>query len=284
MVREARRSFRLNSLSLEELNFMLGQLGDRLDELEGRRGTPKFKSNVDMGLNRVTQMRSGSVATDGATVVQIDGVEAVLDNLGIATGGVQNLSASATPGANRLVMSPAASQYIDKNWLPADLGARTLVWDKLIGAAVTSVTTDGEVTLDGNAHGGYWFEFVIINDNAGTARYRLYYNNDTTNANYNFHTIYSTGANVFGTFGNEAYFETSGVGTGNLFIFAGSISIDPAGYAMAQSINHNHSATVMETYVHKKIASVANLTRIDIVASVASGIGINSRFRLWRRT
>ena len=42
MVREARRSFRLNSLSLEELNFMLAQLGDRLDELEGRRGTPKF--------------------------------------------------------------------------------------------------------------------------------------------------------------------------------------------------------------------------------------------------
>ena len=58
MVREARRSFRLNSLSLEELNFMLAQLGDRLDELEGRRGTPKFRSSVDMGLNRVTQMQS----------------------------------------------------------------------------------------------------------------------------------------------------------------------------------------------------------------------------------
>ena len=121
MVREARRSFRLNSLSLEELNFMLAQLGDRLDELEGRRGTPKFRSDVDMGLNRVTQMQSGSLATDGATVVQVDNVEDSLDNLGAATGGVQNLSASATPGANRLVMSPAASQYIDKGWLSTDL-------------------------------------------------------------------------------------------------------------------------------------------------------------------
>ena len=120
MVREARRSFRLNSLSLEELNFMLAQLGDRLDELEGRRGTPKFRSSVDMGLNRVTQMQSGSLATDGATVVQVDNVVASVDNLGAATGGVQNLSASATPGANRLVMSPTSSQYLDKGWIPAE--------------------------------------------------------------------------------------------------------------------------------------------------------------------
>ncbi|MDI6741616.1 MAG: hypothetical protein QMD11_02660, partial [Smithella sp.] len=155
MVREARRSFRLNSLSLEELNFMLAQLGDRLDELEGRRGTPKFRSNVDMGLNRVTQMQSGSLATDGATVVQVDLVNSSLDNLGAVTGGVRNLSASAVPAANRLVMSSPASQYIDKDWLSADLGSRTLVWDKLVDAAVTSVTTNGEVTLDGNAHGGY---------------------------------------------------------------------------------------------------------------------------------
>ena len=39
--------------------------------------------------------------------------------MGAATGGVQNLSASA-PGANRLVMSPASSQYLDKGWLSSD--------------------------------------------------------------------------------------------------------------------------------------------------------------------
>ena len=144
MVREARRSFRLNSLSLEELNFMLAQLGDRLDELEGRRGTPKFRSNVDMGLNRVTQMQSGSLATDGATVVQVDNVEASLDNLGAATGGVQNLSASATPGANRLVMSPAASQYIDKGWLSTDL------LRYYFESAEQTITSAGSLTL---AHG-----------------------------------------------------------------------------------------------------------------------------------
>ena len=167
MVREARRSFRLNSLSLEELNFMLAQLGDRLDELEGRRGTPKFRSNVDMGLNRVTQMQSGSSATDGATVVQVDDVEASLDNLGAATGGVQNLSASATPGANRLVMSPTASQYIDKGWLSTDLlryyfesaeqtitnaGALTLAHElgvepKLIQAFLICKTAEGGYTV-----------------------------------------------------------------------------------------------------------------------------------------
>lgn len=144
MVREARRSFRLNSLSLEELNFMLAQLGDRLDELEGRRGTPKFRSNVDMGLNRVTQMQSGSSATDGATVIQIDTVSTDLDTLGAATGGVQNLSASTTPGANRLVMSPTTSQYIDKEWLSTDL------LKYYFESAEQTITSAGALTL---AHG-----------------------------------------------------------------------------------------------------------------------------------
>ena len=152
--------------------------------------------------------------------------------------------------------------------------------DLLVATATISVTIDG---LDGNAHGGYEFEFSIINSSAGTARYRAYYNNDIVNTNYNIHAIYSTGSAVAATYGNEAYFDTSGVGVGVLIVFVGSITIDPTGYIAASSINHHHGATVIETYVHKKIAAVANLTRIDIFANISDGIGINSRFRLWRR-
>ena len=183
-----------------------------------------------------------------------------------------------TSGPNKLFINHGGSV-----WRPVG-GYSSLVWDKLItGAAVSSVTTDGEVSLDGNSHGGYEFEFSIINSSAGTARYRAYYNNDIVNTNYNIHSIYSTGGTAVSTFGNEAYFETSGVGLGVLIVFVGSITIDPSGYVASQSINHHHGSTVIETYVHKKIAVVANLTRIDIIGSVDSSIGINSRFRLWRR-
>jgi len=39
---EVRRIYRLNSASVEELNFVLSQLGDRLDQLEGFRGKGNF--------------------------------------------------------------------------------------------------------------------------------------------------------------------------------------------------------------------------------------------------
>jgi hypothetical protein len=115
-MREARRQFRVSSLNLESINFTLGLLADRMDELEGRRGTPKFKSDLDMGMNRVRSMQSGSISTDGATVVQVDAVSTEVDGVSGATSGVQNLTASATPGANRLVMSPTGSQYINRGW------------------------------------------------------------------------------------------------------------------------------------------------------------------------
>ena len=116
MTREARRTYRINRVDLENINFVFGQMADRIDELEGRRGTPKFKSDVNMGMNKVSSMRSGSASTDGATVVQVDAVATEVDGVSGATAGTQNLSASATPAANRLVMSPAGSQYIATGW------------------------------------------------------------------------------------------------------------------------------------------------------------------------
>lgn len=153
------------------------------------------------------------------------------------------------------------------------------IWDKLItGAAVTSVTTDGEVTLDGNAHGGYFFEFVIYNSTGSTINPRLYYNNDTTNTNYEYGEETSAWANdaIFG--------YSAGLPTNSEVVVTGAIVISPSGYiatkwfwSALRTLLHNIQGTQ-----HKK-ASVANLTRIDIVSSVAIGIGINSQFRLWRR-
>jgi hypothetical protein len=38
--------YRLNSLSLDELNRVLQQIADRLDRLEGLRGTANFKEKI----------------------------------------------------------------------------------------------------------------------------------------------------------------------------------------------------------------------------------------------
>lgn len=154
-----------------------------------------------------------------------------------------------------------------------------LVWDKLItGAAVTSVTTDGEVTLDGNTHGGYVYEFIIYNSTGGGIIPRLYYNNDTINANYEHVTDPSSWAN------DAIIGYHTGIATVEEALIQGFIGITPRGYVNTKWL-HTTSAAALISGVgsHHKKATVANLTRIDIVSSVASGIGINSRFRLWRR-
>lgn len=68
MTREARRTFRVGSLSVDQINFALGLIADRLDELEGRRGTPQFKNNVDMGANRITSVGDAVEISDAITL------------------------------------------------------------------------------------------------------------------------------------------------------------------------------------------------------------------------
>lgn len=71
-MREARRTFRVGALTIEQVNFTLGLIADRMDELEGRRGTPQFKNDVNMGNNRMTRMAAAAGATDAVSKVQAE--------------------------------------------------------------------------------------------------------------------------------------------------------------------------------------------------------------------
>ena len=68
-MKESRSSYLIADLNLTDVNFVLSQIADRLDELEGRRGTPSFNSDVDMNGNKVTDAadatNTGDVVTKG---------------------------------------------------------------------------------------------------------------------------------------------------------------------------------------------------------------------------
>lgn len=53
---EIRRQLVMSDWSLEEANRLLGYVQDRLDEIEGRRGTPTFKSSIDVEGNPITNL------------------------------------------------------------------------------------------------------------------------------------------------------------------------------------------------------------------------------------
>ena len=59
---EIRDTLRFNSVDLDELNRVMGRLQDRLDALEGLRGTPAFHSDVDVKTN--TLFNVGGVNSD----------------------------------------------------------------------------------------------------------------------------------------------------------------------------------------------------------------------------
>lgn len=158
----------------------------------------------------------------------------------------------------------------------------SLVWEKTIsGAAVTSVTTDGEVTLDGNAHGGYEFEYIIVNSAGISITVSMFYNNNQTSSDYQRTALYIGPAITSGT-ANNALIDADGFPNGAALWGTGDIIISPLGIISAR-LRHFRSDNYGMFYFHRKIATEGNLTRLDIVSSAASGIGINSRFRLWRR-
>lgn len=156
--------------------------------------------------------------------------------------------------------------------------ATKLVWDYTVPAATTSVTSP---SLDGNAHGGYEFEATIINSTAVSVDHRIYYNNDTTNTHYWQYGIYSGASGPVIRNNNDAHF-TENLQPGATLLMRGTIMIDPAGTVvliMDAASTNNYRLS----YNIRKVGAVANLSRVDIVASVANGIGAKSRFRLWKR-
>ena len=145
----------------------------------------------------------------------------------------------------------------------------------------TAITIDN---LDGLAHGGYRFEFYIINSSAGTLNYRLFYNNDTTDNDYSETRIMAISA-FSGETASDARFAKADatIIAGSKFAGNGMITVSPEGIIFS-TLQIVYDTTYLSQVIHKTKAALAsgNLTRIDIVASVANGIGVYSRFRLWR--
>src|SRR5512135_2236694 len=70
-----RRQYRVGSASVDEINFVFGQLADRLDQMEGWRGTPEFQADVDMGGHRGTNAANAVEDTDLLTRLGVTGID-----------------------------------------------------------------------------------------------------------------------------------------------------------------------------------------------------------------
>lgn len=169
---------------------------------------------------------------------------------------------------------------LDKKWSIVNYNYGNLAAPPILvtGSAVTSIQFTG---LNANLHGGYVLVADIINTAAVGSNYSGFVENDTTAANYTRQFQASYGAtNVAGSDSSSMVF---GLTSGEKVSMVININIGADGQAVLLC----HTATLTSntiTYTAiRKNAIVGNITQFDIVGSVASSIGINSRFRLYRR-
>lgn len=253
--------------------------------------TPAAKAEINGSMKVDSDMAvQGNLVTNGTTSLggntTVNGSTVVNGNLLVSTG-TTTLGGSTTTMTGNAVVNGQLSvgtqgvKFSDGTVLTT---TKTLVWDYTVTAATTTVTISN---LDGNAHGGYELEFIIENTTGSASDYRLYYENDMTNAHY-YNARTGNIANGTPTTGNDAFFITGdSLPAGWTYYGNGYINISPAGYIHGTLFGMGSkpsTATPRSYYIsHSYNTNKTNLTRLDIIAATAYGIGVNSRFRLWKR-
>ena len=153
--------------------------------------------------------------------------------------------------------------------------------DLLIVTATTSVTING---LDGKAHGGYDFEIYFRNDTATATAYAMYANNDTTATNYTRQELRARGVDIaIGGSTTDAFLIGTPLEPGNTYKATGSIGISSDGRLISTHMFGLIAAQQFSLCTWSKNTVVTDLTSIIITSTVVNGIGVNSRFRLWRK-
>jgi len=147
-----------------------------------------------------------------------------------------------------------------------------------VTSAVTSITVTG---LDINTHKFYLIIFMVKNPTAGGVWYHLCVEGDTTLTNYYSQYAYWSGTGGGAGRSNDACISSEYAGDegGVLILVARSPSGYPHAWSFrAQRVGANVS---IELYHACKTAAVTNITRIDIVASAAGGIGAGSKLIIY---
>lgn len=159
---------------------------------------------------------------------------------------------------------------------------------KLGEVVVTSATTDIDFTgLDLETDGRYMLVASHVPNAAGAQTVRLYYNGDTTTANYYRAFMGSDGANpAYGGGGVEAEIYASGDTSTPYHALAEVILSKAAGHrahAISRVARYTSTGSFgVLNYSHVRFSSTDNVTSIKLRNSVANGFGVGTRVALYR--
>ncbi|MHB8171219.1 MAG: hypothetical protein ACYDG6_06720 [Thermincolia bacterium] len=169
---------------------------------------------------------------------------------------------------------------LDKKWSIVNYNYGNLAAPPILitGSAVTSIQFTG---LNANLHGGYVLVGDVANSAAVGSNYSIFVENDTNAANYTRQFQASYGATtVAGSDSSSMFFGLTSGEKGSIVV---NINIGADGQVVLLCHTATLSSNTITYTAARRNATVANITQIDIISSVASAISVNSRFRLYRR-
>lgn len=161
------------------------------------------------------------------------------------------------------------------------LGFNELVAEHVVtGSAATAITFDG---LDINADGGYTIvaELVSIGN---TSEYNVlcYANNDTTSGNYAWRYIYSSDTSLLTNGGTTVpYFAAMATTSGKVTFLAADASFVNGNFVYNTNEQYSNAEKAQRTFIRHN-QSQTNITRLDFASTVALGIGIGSKIKIYR--
>lgn len=157
-------------------------------------------------------------------------------------------------------------------------GYTLLAESTVTGSAVTTVTFSG-------LNVGVGDELLLVGDliGSGNGAIRLYTNSNTTNTNYYRQRLTASSTTVSAVRINDP--SVCGVATSARTFFSTGIKLTNNSYITYQtctSESYSGSGIVLENMYGTSTFTATSITRLDITASVASAIGIGSRFWLYK--
>jgi hypothetical protein len=165
---------------------------------------------------------------------------------------------------------------IEESELNVDV--KMLVGEKVI----TSASQQEDFTsLDIDTHGVYVLEMALVNDSGGAIDYYLCVNDDVTATNYYSQSGYDENASTGAVRANTPSIYNLG-NNDRGYCHAKIMLVEDYMHAISICNGETGANVVMRHQAVQKVATVTNITKINIRASAANGIGVGSVLRLFK--
>lgn len=159
-------------------------------------------------------------------------------------------------------------------------GAMTLIDTQTVtGAAATTISFTG---IDLAASGRFQLEISLKNATGSTSTIFLYYNSDSTTTHYYRQVLLSDNTTLSAFRINDAALASMGANSEVVGQFSISPTVDGYPILIGQSNRSVSIATISRYDITNIWNDTANVTRIDLVASIASSFNIGSTAKLYR--